>query len=200
MFTGIIKEVGKVVKKDGSGFTFEASAEFCARTQPSESISVNGVCLTVLDKPTKTSLSFMTMPETTHTTMLGKLNVGDKVNLELPMTADSFMSGHIVQGHVDGTGRIAGIKKVDDSYLFVITLPERLSIYAVEKGSISVNGISLTLLRVAETYFSVSITPFTWEHTMLHAAKVGDLVNIEVDILAKYVDKLISQRMVTEEK
>ena len=193
MFTGIIAYMGKVVSQEGARFTFSAEEILLSKLDDGTSISINGVCLTVLRKPTGDTFSVEVMPETEEKTMLGDLQQGDRVNLELPATPETFLSGHIVQGHVDGVGTIKNITVDGNSHLITISIPETLSKYMVDKGSICVNGISLTIITASLKEFSVGIIPFTWEHTMLSAVKVGDNVNIETDVFAKYVEKLIQK-------
>jgi riboflavin synthase len=190
MFTGIITHLGKVKKRESFVFTFETDKSFCTKIETATSVSINGSCLTVTHK-TDTTFTIVVVPETINRTMLGKLQEEDVVNLELPMSANDLLSGHIVQGHVDGTGRIAAIKEEGNSRIFTITITDALSRYLVEKGSVAVNGISLTVVNAASSFFTVAITPFTWEHTTLHKAKIGELVNIEVDVFAKYVERAL---------
>lgn len=193
MFTGIIAYMGKVVSREGARFTFSAEEILLSKLDDGTSISVNGVCLTVLHKPTGDTFAVEVMPETEAKTMLGDLQEGDIVNLELPATPETFLSGHIVQGHVDGVGTIKSIFVDGNSRLVTIRIPQHLSKYMVDKGSICVNGISLTIITASSEEFSVGIIPFTWEHTMLSASKVGDKVNIETDVFAKYVEKLLQK-------
>lgn len=194
MFTGIITHTGKLEKKEGSVFTFFASSDVLKKLKKGESISVNGCCLTVTDMSVNT-FSTDVMQETEKKTMLGLLKKGDVVNFELPATPTSFLSGHIVQGHIDGVGKIETIKEEGNSRLLTIFVPKDLRRYIVEKGSIAVNGISLTVIKEEKDYFTVGIIPHTWENTMLINIKVGDLVNIETDIMAKYIEKLWKQKI-----
>ncbi|OGG20721.1 riboflavin synthase subunit alpha [Candidatus Gottesmanbacteria bacterium RIFCSPHIGHO2_02_FULL_40_13] len=194
MFTGIISHLGKLTKAENPVFTFSAPKTFCASLKKGTSIAVNGTCLTVTSKPRSNAFSVEIIPETLKRTMPGKLKVDDLVNLELPVTANTLLSGHIVQGHVDGTGKVEEIKKEGNSRLFTIKIPSRLSKYIVEKGSIAVNGVSLTVIDIGDNFFTVGIIPHTWDKTMLYTIKSGDYVNIEVDILAKYLEKLIIER------
>ncbi|MBI2074644.1 MAG: riboflavin synthase [Candidatus Levybacteria bacterium] len=190
MFTGIINNLGELNKKENNIFSFYADESFCRKLKTGESVAVNGVCLTVYAMPTKQSFSVEIMPETKKRTMLDNLKVNNLVNLELPATLSTFLSGHLVQGHVDGVGRVEKIEKVENSRLLKIQISKEITQYIVEKGSIAVNGISLTVVDAAFDYFTVSIIPFTWENTMLHTINMGDLINIEVDVLAKYVEKI----------
>lgn len=193
MFTGIITYLGELTKQDGSVFTFGTNQSFCKKIKKGASVAVNGVCLTVFRKPSKDSFSVEVMPETMNKTMLKHLKTDDLVNLELPATPQSFLSGHIVQGHIDGVAKLLSIAKHKNSYLLKFSIPEGLSKYIVEKGSIAINGISLTIIGANKNYFTVGIIPYTWNNTMLHKIKTADFVNIEVDILAKYMEKLLKK-------
>lgn len=190
MFTGIITHLGKVVKKENTVFTFSADASLVQHLDMGTSISVNGVCLTVLKKPTVDTFSIEVMPETQQKTNMHTLKKDDFVNLELPATPQTFLSGHIVQGHVDATAEIVDIQPDGNSHLFTFAVSPELTKYIIVKGSITVNGISLTVISVSSEFFTVGIIPHTFKNTMLHKAQKGDLVNIEVDVLAKYIEKL----------
>lgn len=194
MFTGIITHTGKLEKKEKSVFTFSAPSDVLNKLSTGESISVNGCCLTVVGL-SGTAFLVDVMQETEKKTMLGLLKIGYMVNLELPATPTSFLSGHIVQGHIDGVGKIEAIKQEGNSRLITIFVPKDLGRYIVEKGSIAVSGISLTVINVEKDYFTVGIIPHTWKNTMLRNIKVGDLVNIETDIMAKYIEKLWKQKI-----
>ena len=193
MFTGIITHLGKISKKTETQLIINTSPDLLKKLSQGTSIAVDGICLTVVTKD-KTSFTIDFMPETAKKTNIQFLNESSEVNLELPATADTLLSGHIVQGHVDARSKITSITKKGNSYLFAFSLPKTLNKYLVEKGSISVNGISLTVIAVTDDEFTVGIIPHTWENTMLHAAKVGDFVNLEVDALAKYIEKLIKSK------
>lgn len=193
MFTGIITCVGRLKEKKNSLYTFEVSKAFCRKLEYGTSVAINGACFTVIELPEPDSFSVEIMPESQKKTMLGKLDPKDEVNLELPTTAEMFLSGHIVQGHVDGTGKIHAITKDGISRIVTISLPKELNKYLVQKGSIAVNGISLTIIDVDDDFFSVGIIPFTWENTMLPNLQIGDSVNIESDIFARYVEKLTAK-------
>lgn len=190
MFTGIITNLGKLKSKRDAAFAFEASPSFCRKISKGTSIAVNGACLTVIEKNYDT-FAVEIMPETQNRTMLGKLRTNDLVNLELPATAETFLSGHIVQGHIDGVGVIKKIVPQGNSKILSISIPKPLAKYIADKGSVAVNGISLTIISTKLNYFTVGIIPYTWEQTMLHQIKIGNRVNIEVDILAKYLEKLL---------
>lgn len=191
MFTGIITHIGELKNIYDTTFTFTAPRSLCIKLTKGTSISVNGACLTVVNKPTTTSFVINIMPETRKKTMFPILAVGDFVNLELPASPKSLLSGHIVQGHVDGVGKIKKIEKDGNSRLATIQVDPYLSRYIVTKGSIAVNGISLTVIDTSNASFTVGIIPYTWRHTMFRNARVGDKVNIETDIIGKYVYKYI---------
>ncbi len=159
-------------------------------TRVGESISVNGVCLTVSELDGET-LTFYAMPETLRRTALGTLAEGDPVNLERAMGAQGRFGGHIVQGHVDGVGKVLGIRPEGGAELWEFAAPEAVLRYGVERGSVCVDGISLTLVSVKESSFIVSILPQTKEVTNLRNLRIGDRVNLEADILAKYVERLL---------
>ena len=192
MFTGIITHTGKIIGKTGTGLTIEAGKDLVANLVKGASVAVDGICLTDIDNA-QTTFSVDVMPETVERTNLKYLKSGDLVNLELPATASSLMSGHIVQGHIDGTARLETSVCAGNSRVLKFSFSESLSKYVVEKGSIALNGISLTVIEAARNYFTVGIIPHTWEKTMLHALAVGDRVNIEVDVLAKYIEKLLNK-------
>jgi riboflavin synthase len=191
MFTGIIENQGIVEKKSASSLKIKAHHKLIKQLNLGVSISVNGACLTVRKIPSKTSFEADVMPETFKKTMLGKLTAGSIVNLELPLKANGRFGGHIVQGHVDGTATVKTIKQQGNSRIINFIAPKKLLEFMVEKGSVAINGISLTLIEVTDKSFSVGIIPHTWENTMLKSLKVKDEVNIELDILAKYINKLL---------
>jgi len=194
MFTGIVEELGEVVAvergADSAVLTVRGPVVTSDAT-PGASIAVNGVCLTVVGHDGH-SFSVDVMAETLSRSSLGSLRVGDVVNLERAMAATSRFGGHIVQGHVDGTGQILARLPGDRWEVVQLTLPPDLSRYVVEKGSITVDGISLTVSAITEDTFSVSLIPTTLELTTLGHKKVGDLVNLEVDVVAKYVERLLT--------
>jgi riboflavin synthase len=192
MFTGIISHLGKVKEKDGSLFTFRVSNEFARKLENGTSVSINGACLTVTAVEGQT-FSVDVMPESEKRTMLTFLKRNDLVNLELPATPETVLSGHIVQGHVDGTGEVLAIEEEGISKLLTISVPEELRKYIVEKGSIAINGISLTVISIDDKQFTVGIIPFTWENTMMHTVNSGDVVNIETDVFAKYIEKMLGK-------
>lgn len=193
MFTGIITHIGKLVKKDQSVFTISADHGLIKQLEAGTSIAVNGVCLTVLNKPTTDEFSIEIMPETQQKTNMHTLKENDLVNLELPATPQTFLSGHIVQGHVDTTGEIIEIKQDGNSHIFTFEIKPELTKYIIGKGSITINGISLTVIDVTDNQFTVGIIPHTWKNTMIQTTKINDLVNIEVDVLAKYIEKFVTK-------
>lgn len=193
MFTGIITHIGIVKKKTKTDIHIEATKDLLQKLEKGTSIAVDGICLTVVSKNTS-SFVINFMPETAKKTNIQSFKNGTLVNLELPATVNTLFSGHIVQGHIDAPGTITEITPSGNSRVFSFSIPEYISKYIVQKGSIAVNGISLTVVTVSKTHFSVGIIPHTWENTMLKESSVGDIVNIEVDTLAKYIENLIQHR------
>jgi len=190
MFTGIISHLGKLKKVKQSRYTFFAPKSLLKKLKKGGSIAVNGVCLTVVSLG-KTTFSVDVMPETIKKTSLGDLKPGDYVNLERPVSARGLFEGHIVLGHIDQTGTIVSIRKQGNSWIFRFKAPLSVLKYLVNKGSVAINGISLTVIKTEKDSFTVGIIPHTWKKTMLHFAKPGDRVNIEVDILAKHIKKFL---------
>ncbi|MBA4600968.1 riboflavin synthase [Thermoactinomyces mirandus] len=196
MFTGIVEEVGRVKQLRKTPLTMELKIE-CRHvlegTRSGDSIAVNGVCLTVTEMGSD-HFTADAMPETMKRTNLGKLNISDTVNLERAVAAGQRMGGHFVQGHVDGVGTILSVTPYENAVLFHIKAGRNLTRYMIEKGSIAVNGISLTIVEVGATGFSVSLIPHTIKNTQLRDAKQGDLVNIEVDMIGKYLNKWLEEK------
>ena len=196
MFTGIIEEVGHVksLHRGAKSFTLEVEAEKVLEgTLVGDSIATNGVCLTVTSL-TGHGFTADVMPETVSRTALGELVSGSPVNLERALSLQTRLGGHIVSGHIDGTGRIADRRQDDTALWLTIECDSKLLRYIIEKGSVTLQGVSLTVARVDERSFAISLIPHTQAATTLHQAKVGDLVNIENDIIAKYVEKLLGKR------
>jgi len=189
MFTGIIQTTGKVKKVGKDRLTLESEA-LAGKLVIGCSVAVNGACLTAVLIEDDT-FSVDVMPETFQKTNLGLLNAGDLVNLELAMPADGRFEGHMVLGHVEGVGEIKGIRDEGNSKILTIQMPQPLSQFIVPKGSVAVEGISLTVIESEGGKFTVGIIPHTWEHTHLHSIQVGDKVNLETDIIAKYLKKLV---------
>ena len=191
MFTGIVEEVGAVAGVRPGGFSIRASKVLEA-LDIGDSVSVNGACLTVTDLGPG-SFSVDVVPETLRRTNLGSLSGGSPVNLERGVRAGGRLDGHIVQGHVDATGMIESIREDADAVMVTIEASPSIMRYVVEKGFIAVDGVSLTVVGCDEERFSVTIIPHTRAHTIMGSRKDGDTVNIEVDILAKYVERLVSR-------
>ena len=191
MFTGIVEEVGVVAKISGNAMTVRAS-KVTGDLKLGDSIAVNGACLTAVSCG-RNEFSVDLTPETMRRTSLGQLSAGRPVNLERALLASDRSGGHIVQGHVDGTGRVMSIKTDGDSIVFRIRVPKRLNRYIVEKGFVAVDGISLTVVKRGASSFTLAVIPYTLENTNLSAVSVGDRVNLEADILAKYVESLLHQ-------
>ena len=196
MFTGIVEEVGTIVRKERRGLFQRLSVQAKVVLEDLEigdSVTIDGACQTVVAVDGD-RFSFESVEETLRRTTLGSLNIGDRVNLERAMRWDGRLGGHLMAGHIDGTGTIVDLERRPDNVIFTIELPETLDPYVVEKGSIGIDGISLTVASLEQRRLSVSIIPYTFEHTILPFRKVGDRVNLEVDILAKYVEKLLHPR------
>jgi riboflavin synthase len=185
VFTGIIEETGSVVSV-AAGKLVIAAGKVLDGIQSGGSIAVNGICLTVTDCDDKT-FTVDVMPETIRRTNLGKLHPGDRANLERPVGPGGEIGGHLVQGHIDGTGRIASVTQEGEAVLMRFEAPPELMRYVVEKGFIAVDGTSLTVVDKDAASFSVSIVGYTREHTILADRKIGDTVNLEADIIGKYV-------------
>jgi riboflavin synthase len=188
MFTGLIEATGRLVERSATsgGFRVRIESPLAAALSAGDSVAVNGVCLTsTLADPG--SIHADVGPETLRVTTLGSLGLGATVNLERPVRADSRMGGHFVQGHVDAIGAVDGRRTEAEFEWFTIGFPEELAAYLVPKGSVAVDGISLTVARLDDDRFDVQIVPFTLEHTNLSAVRIGDRVNLECDMVGKYV-------------
>ncbi len=196
MFTGLVEEVGRVSSlEEGEMLRLSITAGRVSEgTHAGDSVSVNGACLTVGEVDGQT-LTFFAMPETMRRTALGDLAAGGPVNLERAMSAGSRFGGHIVQGHVDGVGEALGVTPEGDAEIWEFAAPEAVLRYCVEKGSICVDGISLTIVSVGEGSFTVSILPQTRANTNLGESGVGSRVNLEADVIGKYVERLLGPRM-----
>ena len=194
MFTGIIEEKGtiKELRATGNSGVIRIGCHniLGPDTHIGDSISVNGICLTVTNMDA-TSFTADVMPETIRMSSLGQLNVGSKVNLERAMAANGRFGGHIVSGHIDGTGKIENIRRESNAVWYKIATKRELSPFIVTKGSIAIDGISLTVANTYEKGFMVSIIPHTLEETILCDKKPGDIVNLETDIIGKYVNSLL---------
>lgn len=195
MFTGIIEAVGVIekIEEKGSNIDFTLTCPFTNELKIDQSLAHNGCCLTVVeikgDQYVVTAIN-----ETLEKTNLGKWKTGSVVNLERCMKMDGRLDGHIVQGHVDKTGEVTGIENKDGSYFITITYQSDGSFVTVPQGSITVNGISLTVAKSEDFQFSVAIIPYTWEFTNMQYLKIGDQVNLEFDIIGKYIARLINKQ------
>ena len=192
MFTGIVQEIGRAKENGGSSLTIEAAASLDG-LKLGDSIAVNGTCLTVASLE-EGSFSVDTMPETLRRTNLGLLTPGAPVNLEQALTLSTPLGGHITQGHVDATGSLVSTDPEGDALMMRFEAPPQVMKYVVEKGFIAVDGISLTVVEWDESSFTVSVVRYTQDNTNLGVRKPGDVVNLEVDILAKYAEKLLAAR------
>jgi|SRR5688572_4311972 riboflavin synthase len=195
MFTGLIEATGQVaeIKAAGEGFRLRVAAPLAAELHPGDSVAVNGVCLTVVSADPQGFVADVS-PETVRVTAFGSLRRSHLVNLERPLRADARLGGHFVQGHVDGTGRIEELRDEGGSYWLTVEYPAALAPFIVRKGSIAVDGISLTVAGVGPRLFDVQVIPYTWNETNLQAAQAGTLVNLECDLLGKYVARILETR------
>jgi riboflavin synthase len=190
LFTGLVADKGTIRAVDGG--RLEVETPLGAHLAAGDSVAVNGVCLTAV-QPRVDGFTADVMPETLRRSSLGPLGPGSEVNLELALRAGDRMGGHVVQGHVDGTGEVESVRDEGNARVVRIAAGPDLLRYVVEKGSIAVDGVSLTVSAVEDEWFEVSLIPETLERTTLGAAAAGSTVNLEVDVLAKYVEKLVSR-------
>ena len=189
MFTGLVREVGTVLSMDGGRLTLDAPVT-ARDAQPGDSVAVDGVCLTVVERGDAT-LAFDAVPETLSRTSLGTLEHGSRVNLEPALRAGDALGGHYVQGHVDGVGTVRSVEPEGDGKRIWLDAPPGILRYVVEKGSIAVQGTSLTVAATDGDGFAVALIPHTLEETTLDRLAPADRVNLEADVLAKYVEKLL---------
>lgn len=197
MFTGIVEELGQVVEQQDLGDSTRmviSGPVVSSDARHGDSIAVNGVCLTVVDVLPDGRFSADVMAETLNRSSLGALGRGSPVNLERAAAVNSRLGGHIVQGHVDGTGEVLSRTSSEHWEVVRISLPPNISRYVVEKGSITVDGVSLTVAAIGQDWFEVSLIPTTLELTTLGRAQPGAPVNLEVDVIAKYVERLLESR------
>lgn len=194
MFTGLVQELGTVVavEQTGDGVRLTVAAPLAAELKPGDSVAVNGVCLTAVD-PTAERFAADVMHETLRRSSLAAAAPGARVNLELPLRAHDRLGGHVVQGHVDGLGEVAAVREDGFARVVRIAAAPDLLRYVVEKGSIAIDGVSLTVASVDDESLTVSLIPETLERTSLGTAEPGTAVNLEVDVLAKYVEKLVAR-------
>jgi riboflavin synthase len=196
MFTGLVEAVGTVFALEAKGEQARLTLDlpFAAELELGDSVAINGCCLTVADlSPAGTA--FDLLAQTLRVTSLGELQTGSKVNLERAMQVGDRFGGHFVQGHVDARGTITRLEASGQDHIVGVSLPPEIHHLCVDKGSLAIDGISLTIAELKENEAVFWITPHTWEHTHLHAARIGQAVNLEADMLAKYVEKLISARL-----
>lgn len=194
MFTGIIEEIGEIIdlKKEGSNVHFTIKSALSNTLKIDQSVAHNGVCLTVIKK-NKTTHTVTAIKETLDITTLGSLQIGSKINLERAMQAGARLDGHMVQGHVDQTAFITKITPKNGSWDVHFKFHKTPKFTLVDKGSVCIDGTSLTVVKATKSSFSVSIIPYTFEHTIFHTYQVGVAVNIEFDVIGKYVERLIHQ-------
>ena len=193
MFTGIIEELGQIssLEKNANGAKIRIFAKIVTKdTNEGDSIAVNGVCLTALDVKSD-SFTADVSQETLDKSTLGRLKNGAKVNLERAVTPNTRLGGHIVQGHVDSRGKFVSAVQSGDFWTVRVSFPREIGQYLVYKGSISVEGISLTIAELGADYFEIAVIPKTWELTNLSTLKSGDQVNLEADVIAKYVERIL---------
>jgi riboflavin synthase len=199
MFTGLIEELGliaEIAASDGAGRITVSAARASRELKLGDSVAVSGVCLTAVKIAAGKSFNADLAPETIARTSFARLAKGALVNLELPTRAGAPLGGHIVQGHVDGVGKLLSLEKIKSGsdYWLRLSIPGELSRYVVEKGSITIEGISLTVAKIDDDEVSIAIIPHTYQATNLHSLKPGAPLNIEVDVLAKYAEKMALQR------
>jgi riboflavin synthase len=199
MFSGIVEEAAPVVKleKEGGNLHITMECSFAQDLKVDQSVAHNGVCLTVVDvNKEKKQFTVTAIQETLDKSNLGLLETGSKVNLERSMKADSFLDGHIVQGHVDQTATCTNVREADGSWYFRFEFdPSQEDYITVEKGSVSVNGVSLTVVNSKDNSFEVAIIPYTYDITNFHQIKPGTVVNLEFDVIGKYVAKIVKQQL-----
>lgn len=188
MFTGIVEEIGIVREADANRLVIAAEG-MLQGTKPGDSIAVNGVCLTVASL-NDDRFSVDIMPETLHCTNLGDLRYGDHVNLERALAMGGRIGGHLVLGHVDDVGRVISVTTQENSFIVRIAVPSQLMSYIAEEGFVAVDGISLTIVDVDDSSFSVSLVAYTMKHTILGEKRPGSTVNLEVDVIARYLERL----------
>ena len=193
MFTGLVADLGTVIAVDASDAGVRLTVRTALELAEGDSVAVNGVCLTATALPDG-AFSADVMQETLRRSSLGELAEGSKVNLELPLRADDRLGGHFVQGHVDGLGTIWDVREEGFSHAVTIGAPPEIMRYVIEKGSIAVDGVSLTVSGLGDDWLQVSLIPETLERTILGDATTGTPVNLEVDVLAKYIERLVPAR------
>jgi riboflavin synthase len=192
MFTGLVEAVGELVERTptSGGFRLRIGSPLAAELSRGDSLAVNGVCLTVVALE-GAEIHADVGPETVRVTTLGSLPGGSVVNLERPLRADSRLGGHFVQGHVDGIGRVEELRPDSEFHWLTVSFPSQLAPFFVNKGSVAVDGISLTVARLRSDRFDIQVVPFTMEHTNVRHARIGDTVNLECDMVGKYVARAV---------
>ncbi len=205
MFTGIIEEIGKIEQASFGGGNLRLrikALKILSDLKPGDSVNINGACQTVIEAKDG-CFTVEAVEETLKRTTLGQLNSVDSVNLERALRSSDRLGGHLVSGHIDFVGRIKFIHYKDKSHIFEFEFPQEYQAYFVEKGSVAVDGVSLTVVRVQKDSFTVSVIPFTMKETTLGMKKIGDAVNIETDLIGKYVERILTVRkdkfQITEE-
>jgi riboflavin synthase len=196
VFTGLIADLGTVtaLERDDDGATLQIASALAGELSDGDSVAVNGVCLTAIGTGSG-AFGAQAINETLARSSLGSLQAGSRVNLELALRAQDRLGGHVVQGHVDGTGTIAATRDEGFSRVLAVAVEPRLARYLVEKGSVAIDGVSLTVSALSDSGFEVSLIPETLERTNLGGSQRGDTVNIEVDVLAKHVERLLEARV-----
>lgn len=196
MFSGIVEETGKVVsiQKNQENIDITISCSFVNELKIDQSVAHNGVCLTVVRK-TDDTYTVTAIQETLLKSSLGQLEAGSLVNLERSMSLDKLLDGHMVQGHVDQTANCKAVEEADGSWYFTFEYDASLGNITVEKGSVSVDGVSLTVVNSQDNSFQVAIIPYTYEHTVFHTYKPGSTINLEFDIIGKYITKIMKQQL-----
>ena len=194
MFTGIIEKIGEIInlKKDKENLHITVKSNISSELKIDQSLSHDGICLTVVKLGSNTH-TITAIKETIDKSNIGQLKINDEVNLERAMQLNARLDGHIVQGHVDQVGKCTNIKEAEGSWVFTFEYDDKLNNLTIEKGSITVNGVSLTVVDSKRNSFSVAIIPFTYENTNFHKIKINDYVNLEFDVIGKYVAKLFAK-------
>jgi riboflavin synthase len=196
MFTGLVEEKGILKEKipTGEGFQFVIQASIIMKDlQIGSSVAVNGCCLTVV-KIAGNTFAVDTIEETLNKTNLGVLKQGMKVNLERPLAAEARLGGHFVLGHIDTTGKVEDVKELSNSHWLTISFPEKFKQYLIYVGSVAIDGVSMTVAELKDRSFSVGIIPHTWKATIFADKKIGDTVNLEFDVLGKYVERIMESK------
>ena len=195
MFTGLIEDVGVVLalERTSSGRRLRMRTALASALRPGDSVAVNGVCVTVTHRDDDGTVSADVGPETVRVTTTGRLEAGDALNIERPVSADGRFGGHFVQGHVDGMGTVVAVREEDGAHWMTIEVPAALEPLLIHRGSVSVDGVSLTVAGLDGAAVHVMVIPFTWAHTNLGSKRIGDSVNIECDMVGKYVARALER-------